>query len=187
MTFRVEEEEGEEEVLEVPEEEPINPSIGVGVNPHIMRNTETGMPARQQAPAQAQGGPMKMSHGMNTRNGRRIRIETLLDISPGTLRTGRGQEVPAQEERGIAEEIEARIGMGAGENTKRVEGTIGETIARAPVEGTTAQRGRAGGTIAQDIDRSPGVEETTHLKRAEGTLAKTDEEDAKGPLVMEGP
>ena len=46
MTFRVEEEEGEEEVLEVLEEEPINPSIGVGVNPHTLRNTETGMPAR---------------------------------------------------------------------------------------------------------------------------------------------
>ena len=39
MTFRVGEEEEEEEALEVLEEEPTNPSIGAGASPHIVRNT----------------------------------------------------------------------------------------------------------------------------------------------------
>ena len=147
------------------------------------------MPARQQAPVQAQRGHMKKKLGMITENTRRrLRIETLLDILPGNMRIEREQEVPAQEEKGIVEEIEARIGREAEETTMKVEEIIEETIVQAGE--ITAQIGKPGGTIVQDTGRGrvdPGVEETTHLKRAEGTLAKTDEVVAKGPLVMEGP
>ena len=112
---------------------------------------------------------------MNTRNTRRrIRIETLLDISPGSMRTGRGQEVPAQEERGIAEEIEARIGRGAEETTMRVEGTIEETTVIVLAEESTVQKGKAGETVVLDTEGrrvGPGEEEIIHQKRAEGTLA----------------
>ena len=189
MTFRVEEEEEEEEALEVLEEEPTNPSIGVGASPHIVRNTGTGMPARQQAPVQDLKGHMMMKIGMNTENTRRrLRIETLLDILLGNMKTEKEQGVPAQEEKDIVEEIEARIGREAEETTMKVEEIIEETT--VIVEEITAQIGKAEGTIVQGTGRGivdQEVEETTHQKRAEDTLAKIDEVVAKGPLVMEGP
>ena len=132
---------------------------------------------------------MRRRLGMTIENTRRkLRIETLLDILPGIMRIEREQEVPAQEEIGIAEEIDARIGREVEETTMKVEETIEETIVQAGE--ITAQIGKAEGTIVQDTGRgivNQEVEETTHQKRAEDTLAKIDEVVAKGPLVMEGP
>ena len=188
MTFRVEEGEGEEEALEVLEEEPINPSIGVEADPPTMRSTETGMPAKRQTPAQTQENLMRRNHGRGT--WRVIRIETLQDILLESMKIGKEQEVPVQEEKGLAEGTEARRGREAEETIKRIEETTGETTAKALAEETTVQRDKAEEIIVQGTGRrrvDPGVEETTHLRRAEGTLAKTDEGVAKGPLVMEGP
>ena len=189
MTFRVEEEEEEEEALEVPVEDPINPSIGVGASPHMMRNTGTGMPARQQAPVQDLKSHRKMRLGMTTENTRRrLRIETLLDILLGNMKIEKEQGVPAQEEKDTVEEIEARIGREVEETTMKVEEIIEETTVL--VGEITAQIGKAEGTIVQDTGRGivdQEVEGTTHQKRAEDTLAIIDEVVAKGPLVMEGP
>ena len=187
MTFRVEEGEGEGEVLQVLEEEPINPSIGAEADPPTVRSIETGMPAKRQTPAQAQGDLRRKNLGRSTR--RRIRIETLQGILQEIMRTGREQEVPAQEVKGPVEGTEARRGREAEEITMRVGETIGETTVKAQAEEVIVQRGKAEGTIAQGTGRrrvGQGVEETTHLRRAEGTLAKIDEGVAKGPLVMEG-
>ena len=49
-------------------------------------------------------------------------------------------------------------------------------------EETTAQ-----GTGKKDKMIEEEIEEIILLKKAEGTLVITDEGDAKGPLVMEGP
>ena len=49
-------------------------------------------------------------------------------------------------------------------------------------EETTAQ-----GTGKKDKMTEEEIEEITLLKKAEGTLVITDEGDAKGPLVIEGP
>ena len=191
MTFRVEEEEEEEEALEVTVEEPINPRIGAGANLHIMKNIGTGMPVRLQDPVQGQEDQMRRTHGMNTENTRRnLRIETLLDILLGSMRTGKEQEVPALEERDIVEETEAKIGREAEAEgtTIKAEEIMEETI--VIVGESIAQIGKVEGTIVQDIDKEiagQGVGETTHQKRAEDTLAKIGEMDAKGPLVMEGP
>ena len=106
------------------------------------------------------------------------------------MKIGKEQEVPAQEERGLAEGTGAMRGRVVGEITKRVEETTEETTAKALVEETTVQIDRAEETTVQDIGKrkaDPGVGETTHLRRAEGTLVKTDEGVAQGPLVMEGP
>ena len=121
---------------------------------------------------------------------RSLRIETLQDILLENMMIGREQEVPVQEEKGLAEGTEARRGKEVEEITMRVEETIGETIVRAQTEEIIVQRGKAEEIIVQDTGRrrvDPGVEKTTHLRRAEGTLAKIDEGVAKGPLVMEGP
>ena len=45
----------------------------------------------------------------------------------------------------------------------------------------------AQGTGKKDKMTEEEIEEITLLKKAEGTLVITDEGDAKGPLVMEGP
>ena len=191
MTFRVEEEEEEEEALEVTVEEPINPRIGAWANLHIMKNIGTGMPVRLQDPVQGQEGQMRRTHGMNTENTRRnLRIEILLDILLGNMRTGKEQEVPALEERDIVEETEAKIGREAEaeETIMKVEEIMVGTI--VIVGESIAQIGKVEGTIVQDIDKEIAgqeVGETTHQKRAEDTLAIIDEVVAKGPLVMEGP
>ena len=191
MTFRVEEEEEEEEAQEVIAEEPINPRIGAGANLHTMKSIGTGMPVRLQDPVQDLEGQMRRRLGMTIENTRRkLRIETLLDISLKIMRTGKELEALVQEEKDIVEEIEARIGKGveAEETTMKAEEIMEETTVKA--EEITAQIGKTEGIIVQDIDRvaaDQGVEETTHQKRAEDTLAKIDEMVAKGPLVMEGP
>ena len=189
MTFRVEEEEEEEEVQEGTVEEPINPRIGVGANLHMMKNTETGMPARQQAPVQDLKSHRKMRLGMITENTRRrLKIETLLDILLGITRIEKEQGVPAQEGRDTVEEIEARIGREVEGTTMKIEEITEETS--VPVEEITAQIGKVEGTIVPDIGREIAdqeVEGTIHQKRAEDTLAIIDEVVAKGPLVMEGP
>ena len=191
MTFRVEEEEEEEEALEVTVEEPINPRIGAGANLLIRKSIGTGMPVRLQDPVQGQGGQMRRIHGMTIENTRRnLRIEILLDILLGSMRTGKEQEVPALEERDIVEETEAKIGREAEaeETTMKVEEIMEETT--VIVGEIIAQICKVEGTIVQDIDREivgQEAEETTHQKRAEDTLAKIDEMVAKGPLVMEGP
>ena len=184
-------EEEEEEALEGTVEEPINPRIGAGANLHTMKSIGTGMPVRLQDPVQGQEGQMRRTHGMNTENTRRnLRIEILLDILLGNMRTGKEQEVPALEERDIVEETEAKIGREAEveETTMKAEEIMEETI--VIVGESIAQIGKVEGTIVQDIDKEiAGLEvgETIHQKRAEDTLAKIGEMDAKGPLVMEGP
>ena len=183
MTFRV----GEVEA-EVLREEPINPSIGEEVDLPTMMSTGTGMLAKQQTPAQAQGEHMR-NHGRSI--WRLSRTETLRGTSLESMRIEKELEVPVQEERDPVGGTGAMRGREAGEIiTKRVEETTGETTAKALVEETTAQIGRAGEIIAQDIGKrraDPGVGETTHLKRAEGTQVKKDEGVAQGPLVMEVP
>ena len=178
MTFRVGEGEGEEEVLG---EEPINPSIGEEADLHTMKSTGTGMLAKQQTPAQAQGDLMRRNHGRNI--GRVSKIETPQGTSQENMRIEKELEVPAQEEKDPVGGTGAKRGM-------EVEETTEETTAKALVEETTVQTDRAEETIVQGIDKrgvDPGVGETTHLRRAEGTLVKTDEGVAQGPLVMEGP
>ena len=182
MTFRVEEGEGEGEALEVLEEEPINPSIGEKADPPTMRSTETGMPAKGQTPAQDLGDLMRRKFGSSIKRRwdmwRRIRIETLQDISLENMKIGREQEVPVQEEKGLAEGTEARRGREAEEIIMRVEETIGETTVRAQAEEITVQRGKAEEIIVQGTGRrrvDPGVEKTTHLRRAEGTAMRGKE------------
>ena len=134
MTFRVEEEEGEEEVLEVLEEEPINSSTGEGVNPHTVRNIETGMPVRQQAPAEE----------IEARIGRGA--EEIIMRVEGTIEETT-VKMPAEEitvQRGKAEETivqdtdRRRVGPGVEETThlKRAEGTLAKTdegVAKGPL------------------------------------------------------
>ena len=186
MTFRVGEGEGEEEVLG---EEPINPSIGEEVDLPTMMSTGTGMLAKQQNPAQAQGDLMRRNHGRDI--WRASKIETPQGTSQESMRIEKELEVPVQEERGPVGGTGAMRGREAGEIIiKRIGETTEETTAKALVEETTVQTDRAEETIVQDIGKrrvDPGVGETTHLRRAEGTLVKTDEGVAQGPLVMEGP
>ena len=106
------------------------------------------------------------------------------------MKIGKEQEVPAQEEKDIVEETEARIGREAEaeETIMKVEEIMVGTI--VIVGESIAQIGKVEGTIVQDIDKEIAgqeVGETTHQKRAEDTMAKIGEMDAKGPLVMEGP
>ena len=77
------------------------------------------------------------------------------------------------------------------ENTEVVI-TLGEEAQTGKIEENIAQIDMIEETIAQDIGKidriiDPETEGTTHLKKAEGTLVTTDEGDAKGPWVMEGP
>ena len=119
---------------------------------------------------------------------RRLRIETLLVISQGTMKIEKGQEVPAQGERDMVGETEARIGRVVEETTMEIEENIeGTTV---PVGGSIVLTDKVEGTIVPDIGRKAADQEAegdTHLKRAEDTLAIKDEVVAKGPLVMEGP
>ena len=202
MTFRVVEEEGEEEVQGDIVEEPTNPRIGEGVSLHMRRSIKTGMQPRQLDPVKKPRGLKKMRHGgirtIVGKTRRSLRIETLLGTSLGTMKKEREQGALAQEERDTVGEAEARIGKEVEENTMMTEEST-EVIA-VPAEGSTAQIGRPEGSIAQ-IDRTEGTtaqdtgkervdqetEGNIHQKKAEGTLAITDEGVAKGPLVMEGP
>ena len=75
------------------------------------------------------------------------------------------------------------VGMTVAEETIAQIDKTGENI---PLTGKTEE------TTAQGIDKrdkmaEEEIGENTHLKKAEGTLVITDEGDAKGPLVMEGP
>ena len=215
MTFRVEEEEGEEEVQGDIVEEPTNPRIGEGVSLHMRKSIKTGMQPRQLDPAKKPRGLKKMSHGgIRTTVGktkrslrietivgktrRSLRIETPLGTSLGTMKKEREQGALAQEERDTVGEAEARIGREVEENTMMTEEST--EVITVPAEGSTAQIGRPEGSIAQ-IDRTEGTtapdigkervdpetEGNIHQKKAEGTLAITDEVVAEGPLVMEGP
>ena len=80
-----------------------------------------------------------------------------------------------------------------GENTE-----VGMTVAEETTalidkeEENTLQIGKTEEITAQGIGKrdkmtEEEIEEITLLKKAEGTLVITDEGDAKGPLVMEGP
>ena len=199
MTFRVEEEEGEEEVQEDIVEEPTNPRIGEGTSLHMRKSTRTGMLPRQLDPVKEAKSLKKMRHGMTRGSTRRsLRIETLLGISLGTMKKEKEQGALAQEERDIVGEIEARIGRVVEENTMMTEEST--EVTTVPVEGSTAQIGRpegstaqtdrTGGTTAPDTGKEavdPEIGGTILQKKAEGTLAITDEVVAEGPLVMEGP
>ena len=70
-----------------------------------------------------------------------------------------------------------------GENTE-VDMTVAKEIIIliGKEEETTAQ-----GTGKKDKMIEEEIEEIILLKKAEGTLVITDEGDAKGPLVIEGP
>ena len=80
-----------------------------------------------------------------------------------------------------------------GENTEVGMTVAEETIAlidkeeeNIPLTGKTEEI-TAQGTGKRDKMAEEEIGENTHLKKAEGTLVITDEGDAKGPLVMEGP
>ena len=78
------------------------------------------------------------------------------------------------------------------EESTEVVITLGGEVQTGKTEENIAQIDMTEEITALDtgkIDRiaDPEIEGTTHLKKAEGTLVTTDEGDAKGPLVMEGP
>ena len=75
------------------------------------------------------------------------------------------------------------VGMTVAEETIALIDKEGENIPLTDkIEEITAQ-----GTGKRDKMAEEEIGEITHLKKAEGTLVITDEGDAKGPLVMEGP
>ena len=75
------------------------------------------------------------------------------------------------------------VGMTAAEEALALISKEEESIPlTGKIEETTAQ-----GTGKRDKMAEEEIGESTHLKKAEGTLVITDEGDAKGPLVIEGP
>ena len=75
------------------------------------------------------------------------------------------------------------MGMTVAEETIALIGKEEENIPlTGKIEETTAQ-----GTGKRDKMAEEEIGESTHLKKAEDTLVTTDEGDAKGPWVMEGP
>ena len=75
------------------------------------------------------------------------------------------------------------VGMTVAEETIALIDKEEENI---PLTGKTEEI-TAQGTGKRDKMAEEEIGESTHLKKAEGTLVITDEGDAKGPLVMEGP
>ena len=134
MTFRVVEEEGEEEVQGDTAEEPTNPRIGEGARLLMKRNIRTGMLHSQLDPVRARS-LKKMSHGgikiiatiVSTR--RNLRIEIPLGTLPeimkiGIMKTGKEQEAQVLEVRDITEGIEAWIDRVVEEITMMIEESI---------------------------------------------------------------
>ena len=210
VTFRVVEEEGEEEVQWGTAEEPTNPRIGEGARILMKRNIRTGMLHSQLDPVRVRR-LKKMSHGgtktiATTVSPRRnLRIEIPLGTLPEIMKIeimkkGKEQEAQVLEVRDIIEGTEAWIDRVVEETTMMIEESIEvdiilveENIAQIDrTEENTAQIDRTEEITAPDTDKIDktadlGTEEITHLKKAEGTLVTIDEGDAKGPLVMEGP
>ena len=206
MTFRVveggEEEEGQEDIPEVPS----NPRIGAEAGT-IMMSTISGMLHSQLA--LVEGSKLRMNnHGgrliiveitimYHRRNLRTesLRIENLQCTTPETMKIKRELEVPALEVKDI-EEIEAWIDIALEETIMMKEETTEESMVLVQVgerlaqQGeTTIMTGKKEETRAPDIDKTQDqdTEERTLQMKAEDTLDTIGEGDAKGPLVMEGP
>ena len=209
MTFRVveggEEEEGQEDIPEVPS----NPRIGAEAGT-IMMSTISGMLHSQLA--LVEGSKLRMNnHGgrliiveitimYHRRNLRTesLRIENLQCTTPETMKIKRELEVPALEVKDI-EEIEAWIDIALEETIMMKEETTEESMVLVPVGESLVQIDKLGGNIAMtdkkeetrapDIDKTQDqdTEERTLQMKAEDTLDTIGEGDAKGPLVMEGP